>query len=78
MVENRLVGMKSRGFMKRRVARFCMQPTRSQIHTLDRDTLQYKQLIAVKFAELVYDGKWFTPLRQSLSSLLMKHKNRYR
>ena len=45
--------------------------------TLDRDTLHYKQLVSVKFAELVYDGKWFTPL-QALSALLMKHKKRHR
>jgi argininosuccinate synthase len=32
--------------------------------------LQYKQLIAIKFAELVYDGNWFTPLRQALSAFV--------
>ncbi|MDN5276469.1 MAG: argininosuccinate synthase, partial [Clostridiales bacterium] len=38
--------------------------------TLDRDTLHYKQHVALKFAELVYDGKWYTPLRKALSAFV--------
>ena len=78
MVENRLVGMKSRGVYETPggTVLYAAHQELESI-TLDRDTLQYKQLIAVKFAELVYD-EMVTPLRQSLSSLLMKHKNRYR
>ena len=37
---------------------------------LDRETLAYKKLVATKFADLVYEGKWFTPLRESLSAFV--------
>lgn len=39
---------------------------------VDRDTMHYKELIAPKFAELVYYGKWFTPLREALSAFVDK------
>lgn len=38
--------------------------------TLDRDTAHYKKLVAQKYGELVYDGKWFTPLREALSAFV--------
>ena len=37
---------------------------------LDRDTLAYKKLVATKFADLVYEGKWFTPLRAALQAFV--------
>ena len=40
--------------------------------TLDRDTQHYKELVAAKFAELVYFGQWFTPLREALSAFVDK------
>ena len=40
--------------------------------TLDRDTHHYKKLVAEQFAELVYFGKWFTPLREALSAFVKK------
>ena len=40
--------------------------------TLDRDTQHYKELVASKFAELVYFGQWFTPLREALSAFVDK------
>ncbi len=73
MVENRLVGMKSRGvyetpggFLLYRAHEFLEQLV------LDRDTLAYKQSAAQKYAQLVYDGLWFTPLRQALDALVDK------
>ncbi len=71
IVENRLVGMKSRGVYETPggtilyTAHECLEQL-----TLDRDTLQYKQMISGKYAQLVYDGLWFAPLRQSLDSFV--------
>jgi argininosuccinate synthase len=71
LVENRLVGMKSRGVYE--------TPGGSILHaahkelesiTLDRDTAHYKELVAARFAELVYYGCWFTPLREALSAFV--------
>ncbi|NLA84315.1 MAG: argininosuccinate synthase [Clostridiales bacterium] len=71
MVENRLVGVKSRGVYETPGGTILYAAHRElESITLDRDTLHYKQLIAVKFAELVYDGKWFTPLREALSAFV--------
>jgi argininosuccinate synthase len=73
IVENRLVGMKSRGVYETpggsilyRAHEFLEQLT------LDRDTLLYKQSIGQKYAQMVYDGLWFTPLRQALDSFIDK------
>jgi argininosuccinate synthase len=73
MVENRLVGMKSRGVYETpggallyRAHEFLEQLV------LDRDTLLYKQGIGAKYAQLVYDGLWFAPLRQSLDAFIDK------
>lgn len=71
MVENRLVGMKSRGVYENpggAILYYAHQDLESI--TLDRATTQYKQLIAIKFAELVYDGNWYTPLREALSAFV--------
>ncbi len=71
MVENRLVGMKSRGIYE--------TPGGTLLYTahqeleglaLDRETLHYKQLVAQRYAELVYYGQWFTPLRQALDAFV--------
>lgn len=71
IVENRLVGIKSRGVYETPGGTILY--TAHQILesiTLDRDTLHYKQHVAIKFAELVYDGKWYTPLRKALSAFV--------
>ena len=71
MVENRLVGMKSRGvyenpggaiivYAHKELERLC----------LDRATMHYKEMIAIKYAELVYDGMWFSPLREALAAFV--------
>jgi argininosuccinate synthase len=43
---------------------------------LDRDTLHYKEIVAHRFAELVYYGKWFTPLREALSAFVARTQER--
>jgi len=73
LVENRFVGMKSRGcyetpggtillFAQRELESLC----------LDRATQHYKQKLALDYAELVYDGKWFTPLREAMDAFVSK------
>ena len=71
MVENRLVGMKSRGVYETPGGTILYEAHRAlESITLDRDTLHYKQGIALKFAELVYYGQWFAPLREALSAFV--------
>lgn len=69
MVENRLVGMKSRGVYETPGGTILMRAHKEleQI-TLDRDTLHYKDVLAQRYAELVYYGQWFTPLREALDA----------
>ena len=73
MVENRLVGMKSRGVYE--------TPGGTILYTahqaleeicLDKETQHYKMQLALKFADLVYNGQWFTPLREALSAFVDK------
>ena len=71
MVENRLVGMKSRGVYENPAGTILFEAHRAlESITLDRDTLHYKQGIAIKFAEMVYYGQWYTPLREALSTFV--------
>ena len=67
MVENRLVGMKSRGVYETPggTHALCRAPAMLEAITVDRDTAHYKEQVAVKFAELVYNGLWYAPLRES-------------
>lgn len=69
MVENRLVGMKSRGVYETPGGTILMRAHKEleQI-TLDRDTLHYKDVLAQRYAEMVYFGQWFTPLREALDA----------
>ncbi|MBQ3864390.1 MAG: argininosuccinate synthase [Clostridia bacterium] len=73
MVENRLVGMKSRGVYETPggTILFAAHEQLEQI-TLDKETQHYKQQVAIKFAELVYNGQWFTPLREALQAFVEK------
>jgi argininosuccinate synthase len=77
LVENRLVGMKSRGVYE--------TPGGTILYTahqgleqicLDRDTLHYKDVVAQRYAELVYFGKWFTPLREAISAFVAETQKR--
>ena len=71
IVENRLVGMKSRGVYENPGGAILYRAHEVlETITLDRDTQHYKELIAQKYAELVYFGQWFTPLREALSAFV--------
>ncbi len=71
IVENRLVGMKSRGVYETPGGAILYKAHEVlETITLDRDTQHYKTLVAQKFAELVYFGQWFTPLRRALSAFV--------
>ena len=73
VVENRLVGMKSRGLYETPGGTILYKAHEMlETITLDRDTQHYKELVSKKFAELVYFGQWFTPLRESLSAFVDK------
>ncbi|MGC2661317.1 MAG: argininosuccinate synthase [Bryobacteraceae bacterium] len=69
LVENRFVGMKSRGCYETPGGAILMAAIRElEALTLDRSTLHYKQKMALDYAEMVYNGLWFTPLRESLDA----------
>ncbi len=71
LVENRLIGIKSRGAYETPGGTILYEAHRAlEGLTLDRDTLHYKQQVALKYAELVYDGKWFCPLRKALDAFI--------
>jgi argininosuccinate synthase len=71
LVENRFVGMKSRGCYETPGGTILMFAHRElESLTLDRATMHYKQKVALDYAELVYDGKWFTPLREALDAFV--------
>ncbi|NLL52978.1 MAG: argininosuccinate synthase [Peptococcaceae bacterium] len=71
MVENRLVGMKSRGVYETPGGTILYTAHEAlELLTLDRITLHYKQQIALRYAELVYDGVWFSPLREALDAFV--------
>jgi argininosuccinate synthase len=71
MVENRLVGMKSRGVYETPGGEILYTAHQALEHlTLDRLTLHYKEQIALKYAELVYDGVWYSPLREALDAFV--------
>ena len=73
MVENRLVGIKSRGVYETPGGTLLYDAHRQLeqlVHT--RDVMHYKDQVALKYAELVYDGKWFNPLREALDAFVSK------
>ena len=71
LVENRLVGMKSRGVYETPGGTILYRAHKVlETITLDRDTQHYKELVASKYAELVYNGLWFTPLREALAAFV--------
>ena len=71
LVENRLVGMKSRGVYETPGGTILYR-AHAVLETLclDRETMHFKQIVANRFAELVYYGQWFTPLREALSAFV--------
>jgi len=67
IVENRLVGMKSRGCYETPGGTVLYEALRGlEELVLDRETLHYRQRIALEFAELIYNGQWFTPKREAM------------
>jgi argininosuccinate synthase len=73
MVENRLVGMKSRGVYETPGGTLLYAAHRElESLCLDRDTLHFKQSLALAYAELVYYGKWFTSLRQAMQGFIQQ------
>jgi len=72
LVENRLVGMKSHGIYETPGGTI-LYTAHQELESicLDKDTLHYKQMLALRYAELVYDGKWFTSLREALDGFVM-------
>ncbi|MBN2211943.1 MAG: argininosuccinate synthase, partial [Sedimentisphaerales bacterium] len=77
LVENRLVGMKSRGVYETPGGTILAVAHRAlEMLCLDRETSHYKQQAALKYAELVYYGQWFTPLRESLDAFFTSTQRR--
>jgi argininosuccinate synthase len=71
IVENRLVGMKSRGVYETPGGTILHEAHESlESITLDRQTSHFKAIIANRYADLVYDGQWFSPLREALDSFV--------
>jgi argininosuccinate synthase len=73
MVENRLVGIKSRGVYETPGGTLLVQALRAlETLTLDRDAMHEKERLALRYAELVYYGQWFSPLREALEAFVEK------
>lgn len=71
LVENRLVGMKSRGVYETPGGTILLAAHRElEALTLDKETLHFKDMVALKYAELVYNGMWFSPLREALDAFV--------
>ncbi|MEJ2710674.1 MAG: argininosuccinate synthase [Anaerolineales bacterium] len=71
MVESRLVGMKSHGVYETPGGTILLAAHRElESLVLDQDTIQFKDMAALKYAELVYNGMWFTPLREALDAFV--------
>lgn len=71
IVENRLVGMKSRGVYETPGGTILYHAHEVlESICLDKETSHYKQQVALKFADLVYNGQWYTPLREALSAFV--------
>jgi argininosuccinate synthase len=71
IIENRLVGMKSRGVYETPGGTILLNAHRElEYLTIDKFTFHYKQLVAQKYAELVYDGLWYTTLREALDAFI--------
>jgi argininosuccinate synthase len=77
IVENRLVGMKSRGAYETPGGTLLVTAHRElESLCLDRETLHYQQILALRYAEMVYYGMWFTPLREALDAFFAKSQQR--
>jgi argininosuccinate synthase len=71
MVENRLVGMKSRGVYETPGGTILYNAHKElEYITLDKQTMRFKEMVANRYADLVYDGLWFTPLKEALDAFV--------
>jgi len=71
LVENRVVGLKSRGVYENPAGAILFYSFKEIEHIcLDKQTFAYKQMVGIKFAELVYSGEWYTPLREALTAFV--------
>ena len=77
IVENRVVGMKSRGVYETPGGTILME-AHMQLEELilDRDTLAFKKIISDKYADMIYEGKWYCPLREALQAFIEKSQER--
>jgi argininosuccinate synthase len=77
LVENRLVGIKSRGAYETPGGTLLVMAHRElESLSLDRETAHYQQILSLRYAEMVYYGMWFTPLRESLDAFFAKSQQR--
>jgi len=77
IVENRLVGMKSRGAYETPGGTLLVTAHRElESLSLDRETAHYQQLLSLRYAEMVYYGMWFTPLREALDAFFASSQSR--
>ena len=77
IVENRLVGMKSRGAYETPGGTLLVTAHRElESLCLDRETAHYQQILSLRYAEMVYYGMWFTPLRESLDAFFTQSQKR--
>ena len=71
LVENRLVGMKSRGAYETPGGTILYEAHKALEHLcLERDTYHFKQMVALRYAEVVYYGQWFHPLREAMQAFV--------
>ncbi|MBO4878276.1 MAG: argininosuccinate synthase [Ruminococcus sp.] len=77
LVENRLVGMKSRGVYETPGGAILYHAHEVlETITLDKETARIKQYLSIKFADIVYNGQWYTPLREAMSAFVSKTQER--
>jgi argininosuccinate synthase len=77
MMENRLVGIKSREVYETPAATVLLTAHRDlESLTLDRETYHFKPYLELRYAELVYYGQWFTPLRQAIDAFMAETQRR--
>jgi argininosuccinate synthase len=71
LTENRLVGMKSRGIYETPGGTILVEALRAlETLVLDKETARFKAQVALKYADLVYNGQWYTPIRESLDAFI--------
>ncbi|NTW71421.1 MAG: argininosuccinate synthase, partial [Eubacteriaceae bacterium] len=71
LIENRVVGMKSRGIYETPGGTILYKAHQEMEHLcLDKETYSFKQIVSTKFAEMVYNGQWYTPLREAMSAFV--------